>query len=111
MNEQQRRIDYIKHINTLSTGSILLLASFLEKIIKSPHYPFLVMIVIGGFLFSVLGAVLAYTFEIVLDEDRRSQKFFLVIDFIFTFLMWIGFLVGIVGFGFLVYIEFVICGH
>ena len=53
--------DYIKHLNTLSTGSILLLVTFLEKIFTNPHYKWLVIVSLICFLLSVIGGVILKT--------------------------------------------------
>ncbi len=49
--------DTFKHLTTLSTGSILLLVTFLDKLVKSPHWHALVPISVLGFLVSVLTSV------------------------------------------------------
>ena|SRR6266853_5873616 len=49
--------DTFKHLTTLSTGSILILVTFLDKLVKSPHWHALVPVSVLGFLFSVVTSV------------------------------------------------------
>ena len=52
-------IDFFKHVTTLSSGSILLLATFLEKLFQKPHLGFLVAISFASFAVSIIGAFVA----------------------------------------------------
>jgi hypothetical protein len=49
--------DTFKHLTTLSTGAILILATFLDKLVRSPHWHFLIPISVLGFLASVMTSV------------------------------------------------------
>jgi hypothetical protein len=49
-------IDFLKHVTTLSSGSILLLATFLEKLFQHPHLTFLIAISFASFALSIIGA-------------------------------------------------------
>lgn len=50
--------DSMKHLTTLSTGSILLLVTFLEKFFKErPEWKTLVVLALGSFVLSILCAV------------------------------------------------------
>lgn len=51
------QFDLYKHLTTLSTGAILLLAAFLEKLFKEPHGKWLVGVSMGCFLLSTVGSV------------------------------------------------------
>lgn len=46
---QKVAFDYFKHLSTLSTGSILILIAFLEKVFSCPRVEFLALISIGCF--------------------------------------------------------------
>jgi hypothetical protein len=45
----KQSVDFFKHLTTLDTGSILLLAAFLEKLFSNPHWKILVAVSFFGF--------------------------------------------------------------
>lgn len=53
---QKLLYDAFKHLTTLSTGSILLLATFLEKFFKNPEWPALIAVALVGFIVSIVSA-------------------------------------------------------
>ncbi|MBL7885353.1 MAG: hypothetical protein JNJ52_01280 [Flavobacterium sp.] len=93
--------DYIKHLNTLSTGSILLLVTFLEKIFSNPLDKWLVAMSLICFLSSVIGGVAVKTILTLMAyqnvEDNEIHPFILSISYYGTYLLWIGFLLGIIS--------------
>jgi hypothetical protein len=99
MADKDRRIEYIKHLNTLSTGAIVLLATFLEKLFQQPRQKYLAIWAIIGFLVSVITAVVAYTFEVVFREATLEKRVVRVIDGAITAAMWLGFLAGVSALG------------
>lgn len=96
-DKKELRIDYIKHLNTLSTGSIVVFATFLKDIFKEPEFEYLGMLSLAGFIVSVITAVISYTFEVLQPKGMTLTTFFKFIDNLATYLMWIGFLVGILS--------------
>jgi uncharacterized protein with PQ loop repeat len=54
--------EYIKHLTTLSTGSVVVLATFLEKIFSIPQWKQLAAISIFCFTASVIASIVTYTF-------------------------------------------------
>lgn len=89
--------DYLKHLTTLSTGSILLLAAFLEKIFHNPSYKSFVVLSLTGFMISVVASIIAHTYAIIDfpgDEPtfRREQA---NIGSYALLIAWLGFLVGV----------------
>lgn len=90
-------IEYLKHLSTLSTGSIVLIATFLDKLFTQPIWKVSVIISLVGFLVSVISSVVAYTLimhyefpgsdyiEININRIGRTVLYF----------TWTGFLVGI----------------
>jgi predicted permease len=93
--------DYLKHITTLSTGSILLIATFLEKLFSQPRWKAAVLTSLLGFLASVLGSTIGLSGVVIRSKKLVWTK---AEDEIETNLMvagtlaaWLGFLVGIVG--------------
>ena len=51
------QFDLYKHLTTLSTGSILLFVSFLEKLFVNPEWKFLVAVALGAFVLSILASI------------------------------------------------------
>jgi hypothetical protein len=99
----KQQIEYIKHVTTLSTGSIVLLAAFLEKLFSRPMWKGAVVVSFVGFLTSVVAAIVAHTLyvegsQFFLSEttpDSFAGRIFLRA----LLIMWVGFLVGIVALG------------
>jgi hypothetical protein len=46
--------EYIKHITTLNTGSVVLLATFLEKLFVRPVWKVLVLVAFSSFILSTI---------------------------------------------------------
>jgi hypothetical protein len=42
LEEQKVALDFIKHLTTLATGTVVLLATFLKDLFKRPEWPWLV---------------------------------------------------------------------
>src|SRR5262249_47412190 len=55
---QKLFFETFKHLTTLSTGSVLLLATFLKDVFKAPQWPFLVGISFALLILSTLSSVL-----------------------------------------------------
>jgi hypothetical protein len=94
--------EYIKHINTLSTGSILILVTFLEKLFLHPEGKWLVSVSIIGFLVSIIGGVTTKTIFTFIayhstDEDEVGNTQNLVRG-LGIWALWLGFLIGISSF-------------
>lgn len=51
--------DYFKHLTMLSTGSILLLVAFLEKLFITPEWKLLIVFCFAGFVLSILASLIA----------------------------------------------------
>jgi len=49
--------DTFKHLTTLSTGSILLMTTFLARFAVTPQWPFLVAAALLGFLVTIVAAL------------------------------------------------------
>lgn len=91
-------IDYLKHLTTLSTGSIVLMATFWEKLSAKPEWKSAVTISITGFIVSILSASIVHTFFVLFvlpgKEEPEVIKFVGGMSLLFT---WSGFLAGVVG--------------
>jgi hypothetical protein len=67
--------DYLKHLTTLSTGSILLIVAFLEKLFPDPVWKFLVAIALLGFTIVIILSLLLQFFILVeMDPDTPSYE-------------------------------------
>lgn len=89
--------DYLKHLTTLSTGSILLLAAFLEKIFPNPSGKMLVIVSLVGFMISVVASIVAYTYAI-LDfpgDGPRMTRTSTIAGGSALMAAWLGFLAGV----------------
>ena len=75
--------DYFKHLTTLSTGSIVLLGTLMDRLIESPSWKPLIYVSFTAFLITVLASVSAMyslcyltspTQELTSPEDRIADK-------------------------------------
>lgn len=88
--------EYIRHVNQLSTGAVLLITIFLEKLFVQPKWKLLVGLALVSFLVSVIGGIITYSFAALDPEDKYSERIRAVVD-ISIVLMWVGFLVGLLS--------------
>ena len=58
--EEGRKLQYdaFKHLTTLSTGSILLFATLIEKVFSNPQWRALIIIAFGAFVLSILSSIM-----------------------------------------------------
>jgi len=91
-------LEYLKHLTTLSTGSIILITTFLERLFSKPLWKAAVIIALVGFMLSVLSSVVAYTVAVFFDATKREPPSWIGFlggyGIVFT---WLGFLVGILS--------------
>lgn len=89
--------DFFKHITTLSTGSILILVTFLERIFVSPKSKWMVGIVYGLFTLSILIALsmMASNAHSVLNLGMKDE-YVRKVDFYSGAVCSICFLLGII---------------
>jgi hypothetical protein len=95
-NEEASKLFAFKHLTTLSTGAILILATLLETVFPNPQWSFLIIIVLTGFIVSTVGAVrmmfhVAGSVMELREQTTTAER----VGFLITTL---GFLVGIIGF-------------
>jgi hypothetical protein len=90
--------EYIRHLNTLSTGSVLLITIFLEKLFVQPRWKVLVGAALVGFLMAVIGGVAVYSVSVLNPTEDLPKgcglSFLIGSGLVF---MWFGFLVGIIS--------------
>jgi hypothetical protein len=96
MQAEQAKLtsDYLKHLTTLSTGSILLITTFLEKLFPHPHWRWAMIAALLGLLISVLGAVAAMTLVLV-DVNKPLEGGGTTFAGLTLVLTWTGFCIGI----------------
>ena len=68
------RFDFFKHLTTLSTGSLLLLVAFLEKLFQNPQWPSLIIWVISLLISSTLGSLVAMLVASVVIEESGKHS-------------------------------------
>lgn len=90
--------DYLKHISSLCTGSILLIMAFLEKLFKNPEWKFCIAISIVSFLISVIASVAAQASVIEqIDHPDRVGKWSLPLMNWSFIGVWFFFLLGLIS--------------
>jgi hypothetical protein len=62
--------EFYKHLTSLSTASVVLIATFLEKVFPNPEWKDLIGVSLGGFAISVVGCAVMYALA-VLDTDSE----------------------------------------
>lgn len=65
--------DHFKHITTLSSGFILVMATFLERFFQKPQWKSLVIVSFGAFAFSIMFSVIAQAFFV--DYIRKPKSY------------------------------------
>jgi multisubunit Na+/H+ antiporter MnhF subunit len=95
-------VEYIKYITTLSTGSIVVIVTFIGKLTNGMAFRLAVVIAIAGFLSTVIFATVLYSFGLLFfhpgDEDAPSW-----LDAtmgILMFLTFVSFLVAVTSLAF-----------
>ena len=91
--------DYLKHLSTISTGSIVLLAAFLEKIFAQPRWKPLIAVSVAGFLVTVVASVVTYSVMVLSFprpgiETKKWEKDLVIFAILFT---WLGFFSGVIS--------------
>ena len=97
--------DLFKHLTTLSTGSLLLVLAFVDKMFPNPEYKFLLIAVFVLFGICILGSLLAMFMLPMLvitgskpeKEIERSILAGAIVCSIFTFFLGIVALMVFVG--------------
>jgi hypothetical protein len=69
----QQEQDYLKHLTTLNTGSILIVATFLEKLFEQPKWNVLVGVSLVSFIVSIIGCITTHLFSVI-DVELQFTK-------------------------------------
>ena len=94
--------DYLKHLSTLSTGSILVITAFLEKLFTQPEWKISVGISLVGFLLTVVGVIIFHSITVIeqtlYSEDESNIPDWLGMTGLISILIsWFSFIVAIVS--------------
>lgn len=90
---------YFRHLSSLSTGAIIVLAAFMEKVFANPVGKSQLATAIGCFLITVVASVLNYTLAIryfPIDEFKSRSAGVVIAMFTGLFFSWGGFLFGMI---------------
>jgi hypothetical protein len=86
--------EYLRFLTTLSTGSIVLLTTFLGRVDTQPKLGFLIGVALASFMISVFSCVVAYTLTIMnFGEYVGGWSIKLVVGAMT--ITWVSFLVAI----------------
>ncbi len=91
------RYDTYKHLTTLSTGSILLLATFLEKLFVRPVWKGLVIAAFCLFFLSILLSFFLMNILVSFIREMESEKKDEKLGAIFVSAALISFLLGVIS--------------
>lgn len=86
---------YIKHISTISTGSIFLLVTLLDKLFKNPEWKALVGVSLVGFMLTIVCGVITFTTELAKTGPNGLSVRGELIDASATAVMWLSFISAI----------------
>lgn len=71
---QKANYDYFKHITTLDSGAILVIATFLVKAFQNPNWPGLIVGAFICFVFSLLGSVMVMRWHVVWIAEEEFPE-------------------------------------
>jgi len=89
-------IDFLKHITTLSTGSIVVEATFLGKIFQHPKWKAFAAISLICFTLSILGA-LRFHLEIIAREFKQWPERQRTLAYVSILMAILGFFCGVLA--------------
>ena len=90
--------DYLKHISSLCTGSILLIVAFLEKLFSNPEWKFLIAVSLVSFLTCIIGTIggQAAVIEFI-DKEATVAKWAKPLAGVSFATVWMFFIVGLLS--------------
>ena len=95
--------EYLKHITTLSTGSIVLTATFLGDIFSTQRWKPVIVISLVGFMLAVLFATIVYTLGVIFESpasgNQETPTWIAVIGMVSLIIAWPGFVSGVLALG------------
>ena len=88
--------DYLKHISSLSTGSVLLLVTFLDKLFKDPEWKICIVISLISFSLAVVASIASQAGVIeMIDEEEGVANWARPLTSKTMIAVWTLFLVGL----------------
>ena len=93
----QQEQEFLKHLTTLSTGSIVLVVTFLEKLFAKPEWKVLVGVALVSFLLSIIGSLAVHLSSVFAIEKgpRTVHGVELALGLVIIVLAFGGFLLGV----------------
>jgi len=88
--------EYLRFLTTLSTGSIVLLTTFLERLESQPNLGFLVSVALIGFMVCIVASVIAYTI-VIMNFGVYVTGWELRLSVAVIGIAWLGFIVAVIG--------------
>ena len=88
-------IDHAKHLTTLSTGSIVLVAAFVEKAFPAPIWKPVAMVSLLAFLLSILAAVIFQAMVIPMIGKSETSNRAVNVGAGSLMALWVAFFIGI----------------
>jgi hypothetical protein len=89
------KVECVKHLATLSTGSILLVVAFLEKLFKVPKLKWCIVVSLAAFVLTILTSLVLFGISVQQVEDFDNE------DSLLTSVVFVGmfgaFVIGIVS--------------
>lgn len=89
--------DYLKHLTSLSTGSVLVTLAFVEKLFPQPQWQDLFGFAIACFLLSFIAAVVTMTINIKYMHDPAPRGLLAMIGGYGLLVTWAFLFVGLVS--------------
>ncbi len=87
--------NYIKHISTISTGSIFLLVTLLDTLFNNPEWKALVGVSLVGFMLTIVCGVITFTTELAKTGPNGLSVRGELLDASATAIMWLSFIISI----------------
>lgn len=71
-------VDFLKHLATLATGSVVLIATLLEKVFATPIWRLALVLSLAGFVTTVILSLLVYRWAVFLDTRGTDYRIDLI---------------------------------
>jgi len=93
--------DYLKHTTSLATGSLVLIATFLEKLFLNPEWKYAIVLSLVSFLVSIVCSVVCFALlaieHQVYEEKDQPADWIEWSSFWSMSLAWLSFIVAVVS--------------
>ena len=102
IEHSKEQLSFFRHLTTLSTGSIVLIATFLEKVFSNPCSTWLVVLAIGMFLVAIVlssGCQMLTLAMMRYTSTSKNKLKYRKVSHIFLYLVIGSFLLAIISMG------------